>query len=225
VAEVLEALLGLESAEVAAEVTVPQAAALMETPAPLQPLEAVEAEAVAVKLAEQPAELEADLELLESSKSAIGSQSNKKKFMNTFLSALTDSLMKFLSMLVLILMPIHSTLIAISVLVVADLITGLWAAKREKQPITSSGLKKTIAKTLAYQTTIIVAFVMETYLLSDIPVVKVIAGLIAVTEGKSFLENMHRITGIDFWSEILKKIHDNTAKTLPEEKKEDDQPK
>jgi hypothetical protein len=122
--------------------------------------------------------------------------------------------LKFFSMLFLILLPIRSVMIAVSILVVADLISGIGASLKEKQKITSNALRRTVVKTLAYQASVIISFVIETYLLEGMPVVKVVAGLIAVTEGKSFFENMHRITGIDFWSEILEKVHASNEKPV-----------
>ncbi len=137
----------------------------------------------------------------------------------TLVDAALTLLLKFFSMLALVLLPIKPMMIAVSVLVVADFFTGIYAAKKEKKPITSTGFKKTVAKTLMYQMAIIVAFILETYLLEGIPIVKVVAGLIGLTEGKSFFENMHRITGIDFWAEALKKVHGATVKDMPEDER------
>lgn len=125
--------------------------------------------------------------------------------------------LKFISMLALVLMPVREVMIAVGVLVLADLVTGIMASRKEKQPITSTGLKKTVGKTLAYQSAIIVGFVMEHYLLQGVPVVRVVAGLIAITEGKSFFENLKRITGIDVWSEVLKRIQE--ASTVAKQEK------
>ncbi len=135
------------------------------------------------------------------------------------LDQLMTILLKFLSMLFLVLLPIRPVMIAVSILVIADFVTGIWAAKKEKQRITSNALRRSVAKTLAYQSTVIVAFIIEKYLLDGMPVVKVVAGLIAITEGKSFFENIHRITGIDFWSEILTKIHNSNAKPAARKRK------
>lgn len=139
---------------------------------------------------------------------------------------LIDSLValvaKFCALLVVVLMPIRPALVAVSVLVVADFITGLWASKKEGKPITSAGLKKTVVKTLAYQSAIVIAFVLETYLLDGMPVIKVVTAMIGLTEGKSFFENMHRITGIDYWSEFLKRLQGDTVKTLPSSKENEE---
>lgn len=130
---------------------------------------------------------------------------------------------KFLSMLLVVLMPIRPVMIAVSVLVIADMITGVLAARKEGKRITSSGFKKTISKTLAYQSAIVVSFVIETYLMEGIPAVKVVAALIALTEGKSFFENLHRITGVDYWAKIMQiaKSNGTIKEYLPkdEEKK------
>ena len=122
-------------------------------------------------------------------------------------------------MLSFILMPIHSVMIAVTFLVISDLVTGVWASRKRNEKITSSGFKKTVMKILAYQTAVIMAFVMETYLLQGVPLIKVVAGLIAITEGKSLFENIHIITGIDFWKEALKKLQEATIKSLPDMEK------
>lgn len=127
--------------------------------------------------------------------------------------------LKFFSMLALILLPVRSVMIAVSVLIIADLITGVWAAKKEGERITSNAFGRTITKTLLYQLAIVVSFVLETYLLDGIPVVKVLAGLIGLKEGKSFFENLHRITGIDFWSEMVSKINKKVEKPVPSKRK------
>lgn len=119
--------------------------------------------------------------------------------------------LKFLSMLILVLLPVQPIMMAVSVLVMADFITGVWASAKEGQRITSNGLKVTVTKTLAYQAAIVVAFVLESYLIPDMPVVKTVAGLIGITEGKSFFENLRRITGIDFWSVAMKKVQESTT--------------
>ncbi len=124
---------------------------------------------------------------------------------------------KILSMFILVLAPIHSILLAVSLLIGLDMITGIWASIKRKEKITSAGLKKTVIKTFLYQCSVIVAWLMETYLLEGIPVVKVVTGIIAVTEGKSFFENVHAITGTDFWSLAIEKIQTAASKNPPDE--------
>lgn len=140
-----------------------------------------------------------------------------------YIEAASVLMLKFVSMLVLVLLPVRPVMVAVGVLVLADMVTGIWASLKEGKSITSGGLKKTVAKGLAYQMAIIVAFTMETWLLEGVPLVKVCAGLIALTEGASFFENMHRITGVNFWALLLEKIHGGSIKLMPDDKK--DEPK
>lgn len=125
--------------------------------------------------------------------------------------------LKLASMFLLVLAPIHPVLLAVSALIILDMVTGIWAAVKRKEKITSTNLKKTIVKTFLYQCSIIFAWLMETQLLDGVPVLKVVTGIIAVTEGKSFFENVHAITGTDFWSLAIEKIQSAAAKKPPED--------
>jgi hypothetical protein len=105
-----------------------------------------------------------------------------------------------------ILSPVRPVMIAVMFLIVLDFVTGVWASIKKKVPITSFGMRRTIVKAFAYQGAIVFGFVMETFLLPDIPSVKIIGGLIAITECKSFFENINVISGVDFGSLILNKL-------------------
>ncbi len=132
-----------------------------------------------------------------------------------YLESIYTWTLKVASMVLLVLTPIHPVLLAVSFLIILDFVTGIWAAKKRNEKITSTNLKKTVVKTFLYQCSIIVAWLMETYLLDGIPVIKVVTGIIAVTEGKSFFENIHAITGTDFWSLAIEKIQAAAAKSPP----------
>ena len=109
---------------------------------------------------------------------------------------------QFAGWLIVFVSPIHAIMTAIVVLVISDLITALWAVIKNKQKITSIGLRRTINKLLAYELAVILSYVVETVFGLGAPVVKLVAGLIAVTELKSNLENLALITGLDFWQKI-----------------------
>jgi hypothetical protein len=53
---------------------------------------------------------------------------------------------------------------------------------------------------------ILLLHVVERYMVPDVPMVKTLTALIALVEVKSFFENVHSITGIDYWTMILDKI-------------------
>lgn len=124
---------------------------------------------------------------------------------------------KLVSMFVLVLAPIHSVLVAVGSLILLDMVTGILAARKRGEPITSANLKKTITKAFLYQASVIVAFLMEQLLLDGVPVVKVVAGIIALTEGKSFFENVHAISGVNFWDEAFNRIQAAASKKVPDE--------
>jgi len=110
--------------------------------------------------------------------------------------------------------PIKPLMIAIGVLIAIDLILGIWAAIKSGEKITSRGISRTIAKIIAYNLAIISSHIMESYFAQGIPIVKIISGLIAITEFKSILENTTRMTGIDFWKVLIRKM----TKSLPKKK-------
>ncbi len=97
-----------------------------------------------------------------------------------------------------LLLPIHASMEAVMLLVVADLFTGMWAAKKRGEMITSWGMRKTVSKVLAYEIAIILAYILEVNFLTFLPAVKTISGFIAATEFKSCMENLSKITGLNF---------------------------
>jgi phage-related holin len=113
--------------------------------------------------------------------------------------------------------PIKSAILAVYFLIFIDLITGLWASIKEKQPITSSGLSRTIGKILIYSTTIVVAFVVHQHLLIgfDLPLEALVSGFIAITETKSIFENLNRISKNDVMRDLILLLSNERQKRLP----------
>jgi phage-related holin len=118
---------------------------------------------------------------------------------------------KLSSLLVSILVvfaPVKATLITVMVLTVADLVSGIMAARKEKKRITSSGLKRTIIKTTVYEAVIMLGFLTERYMTGDaIPVVKILAGFIGLTELKSVMENIERISGMSIIKLLIDRLN------------------
>lgn len=108
--------------------------------------------------------------------------------------------------------PIQPLLLAVGFLIAADTLTGIMAAHKRGEKITSSGFSRSIAKLFIYQTVIVTGFLMEKYLIADLglPVVKLLAGVIGVTEFVSLLENAESITGLNF-SKIKKLLSSKNA--------------
>ncbi len=109
--------------------------------------------------------------------------------------------------------PIHTILISVGVMILADLATGIWAAKVKGEKITSAAMRRTISKILVYQTSVISGYLLETYLLSSLfPVAKLVAGVIGLVEFKSILENGNKILGQDVFKTVLQKLGSDNDK-------------
>ena len=112
--------------------------------------------------------------------------------------------------------PIKSAIIVVAILTFADLVLGVIAARKRGEPITSSGLKRSIGKILIYQSALCLAFLVEKYLTGEIfPASKLISALIGLVELKSVLENLDSINGQPVFRSMV-----NQLITKIEEKKE-----
>jgi phage-related holin len=107
----------------------------------------------------------------------------------------------------LVFAPIKATLVTVMLFTLLDLITGVLAAHKRKEAITSSGFKRTVIKLLVYLGVVMLGYLTEQYLTGDImPVVKILAGLVGLTELKSILENTEELTGIPLLQVIIDKL-------------------
>lgn len=112
-----------------------------------------------------------------------------------------------------VLAPIKTTMVAISILIFADLVLGLIAAYKRGDKITSAALRRTVSKILVYQTAIITGFICEKYLISDlIPMSKLIAGVVGMVEMKSLLEHADELNGSPIFKSLIKKLGSDNDK-------------
>lgn len=112
--------------------------------------------------------------------------------------------------------PAKELFIATGVLIVADLITGLMAAHKLKQPITSAGLRRTVSKMLIYNLAVACGFLVQKYMMGDlVPVSNIISSAIGLTELKSVIENIDKIRGGSLFKEILNRLGSVNDGTSP----------
>jgi hypothetical protein len=120
--------------------------------------------------------------------------------MSSFLSKLSIAVMAALA-------PIKPVMITVGILILSDLITGIWAARKRGETITSAALGRTVSKMVVYQTAVVTGFLLQKYLLADaIPIVNIVGGIIGMVEFKSFIENANTIIEGDIFKDILKKL-------------------
>lgn len=108
---------------------------------------------------------------------------------------------------VAVLAPIHSIILVTGILIVLDFITGIWAAYKREEKIKSARMRDSVTKMVIFQVAVISGFLMEKYLLDNsVPVSKIVAGVIAATEGLSLFENLNTISGKNVFGALIEKL-------------------
>ena len=110
--------------------------------------------------------------------------------------------------------PVVPMLLTIGVLIIIDFLVGIYRAFKMGEQITSRKMGNTISKMFLYQLTIISLFLFETYILMNIlPVTKIGAVLISITELKSIDESVEKMTGVGVWKKLVKIIKRGESET------------
>jgi len=117
--------------------------------------------------------------------------------------------------------PVKTMIATVIILILADLVTGIIAAVKRKEKISSAGIRRTFTKFCVYNTGILLGFLVETYLLHGfLPVSKIAAGLIGVVEMKSVYENLDQLTEQPIFKALIDKLGSvNDVKKITEEMK------
>lgn len=106
--------------------------------------------------------------------------------------------------------PIQAALLTVFALIVVDLITGILAAWKIGNEITSSKMKKTVVKLFVYELAITMAYFVGLNLTGPtLPVLNIVASVVGVTELKSVLENLDILTGGGVVKSILGALNTN----------------
>jgi phage-related holin len=127
------------------------------------------------------------------------------KYFNQFIEIIQKYLIAFLVYLTSYFTPAFPLMLAIGFFLIMDFITGIIAAKKRGEAITSKKMRPTITKGIGYMIAILVAHVFQQNFLKDIEVLKIVSGLIAFIEVKSLDENFRDITGKSLFKQFLKK--------------------
>lgn len=113
--------------------------------------------------------------------------------------------------------PINTLILWLLIFIAVDMISGVWAAYKEGEIITSHGLQRTIVKFLMYSATVILLQGIDVYMLTFVEcyLAKIGCTLICGIELYSIFENCYRITGNEVFKVLtqftVKKIKDNTG--------------
>lgn len=107
--------------------------------------------------------------------------------------------------------PIKAQLITVLTLIAVDLISGILAARKRKEPINSKGLRKTLAKFLIYEIAIILAFLVDQYLVPGLNLARIASTFVGITELKSCYENLNELSNDNLLKSILEKLADTAT--------------
>jgi predicted transcriptional regulator len=103
--------------------------------------------------------------------------------------------------------PLKPAILTVGVLVLSDMVTGIIAAKKRKEQITSAGLRRTLAKLIIFECALLLGYLTEMYLTGNlIPVSKIVAAFIGMVEYKSMLENLNEINGESIFTSLINKL-------------------
>lgn len=114
----------------------------------------------------------------------------------------------YLSMVSAFFMPITGLMFLIGFAIFVDTITGVWKARKLKQPITSRGLSSMVSKMLLYEITVILFYLIDYFILNDIiltffsvplMLTKMLSLVLVSIEVVSINENYKAVKGIDLW--------------------------
>ncbi|WP_298417849.1 phage holin family protein [uncultured Kordia sp.] len=112
--------------------------------------------------------------------------------------------------------PMTTIMFTIIFLIIVDFITGAYASFKNNIPISSERIGNTISKFFIYNLVVLSAFLLEKYIVNEIPFQRIITGFIAIAEVKSILENFNKIYGINPFKALINLIKKKSLKDLEE---------
>jgi phage-related holin len=118
--------------------------------------------------------------------------------------------------------PIHGIVFAVGTLVILDFITGISKAIKADgvKAINSRRMRETVGKGLLYMIAVLAAFLLD-YVTGLGMAARAVAGVIAVVETKSILENVESMTGVSVLQVLVDKLKPSKLESPPESKSDD----
>lgn len=117
--------------------------------------------------------------------------------------------MKVFAVLALFFAPIAHIMLALTILILCDCVTGIWSSQKRGIPFSSSKFFSSITKLIVYLMLIMVSHLVQLYLVPEIPLVKLSIFFCTTTEFLSFVENVSSISGrnvVGYFREQLGKL-------------------
>jgi hypothetical protein len=127
------------------------------------------------------------------------------------LLSIQTNLLTLISIITAFFMPISGIIFLVGFLILIDTITGIWKAKKLKQPITSRKLSAIVSKLALYECAVIMLYLIDYWILDAIVlkffsvplmVTKITALTLCSIELISISENYKIIYGINIWESL-----------------------
>lgn len=129
-------------------------------------------------------------------------------------SWILTNLNNILLSLIAVISPIKPLFLVTGFLIMADFIFGLYKAKKLGEKITSRKMGNTISKLLLYNIAILSVYLLNHYvIMTTLPLEKIVAGLIGLTELKSLDESFTLLFGFSFYDKIKKILKRGASNT------------
>ncbi len=120
--------------------------------------------------------------------------------MVTWIKALALSLLAVVA-------PVKSLVMAALALIVFDTITGVMAARKRGERVTSAGFRRAVVKAMVYSTSLLIAHLVGHYLLEGaVPVVGLVGGALSLVEVTSISENIETVTGLNVFHALIDRL-------------------
>lgn len=112
----------------------------------------------------------------------------------------------FLYWIVVYFQPTLEFMLLVGFFVAMDTITGMAAAAKLGEPLTSKKFRAIFPKYIVYGCAVLVAHVIQKQFFQDFPALKIVAGFVAYSELMSIDENIQKITGFSVFKFFIKKL-------------------
>jgi len=111
--------------------------------------------------------------------------------------------------------PISTIIHVMLIFIFIDAVSAIWAAKKNKIPVESRKLRKTIQKMVWYIAAVMMAHMMEiTFHLEFSHLAQITGGFVCMVEIKSVFENITKITNEPIFIKIYKLFEKKTKNTF-----------
>ena len=110
--------------------------------------------------------------------------------------------------------PVMPLLLTTGFLIMADFCFGIFRAYKTGEVITSRKMGNSISKIFLYNLAILSMYLLNHYIINtELPLEKIVAGLIAITEIRSIDESFNKMFGFSFWDKVKSAIKRGTSTT------------